>query len=136
LSISTDGGSTFTNKTTADGLGANFATSVYVAGGNVYATTPGGLSISTDGGATFTNKTTADGLGNDIVDGVFVVGSNVFAATRGGLSISTDCVSPPTGLPETGSNSAVISGFTAAAVGLLSAGVIALIMVRRRRASA
>ena len=85
LSISTDGGATFTNKTTANGLGDNLVPGVYVVGSNVYAATYGGLSISTDGGATFTNKTT------DIVYGVYAVGSNIYAATENsGLSISTD----------------------------------------------
>jgi hypothetical protein len=55
--------SSFTNKTTADGLGNNTVFDVYVVGSNVYAATDGGLSISTGGGATFSNKTTADGLG-------------------------------------------------------------------------
>ena len=82
--------SSFTNKTTADGLGDDVVNGVYVVGSNVYAATEGGLSISTDGGASFTNKTTEDGLGNIAVYGVYVVGSNVYAATYQGLSISTD----------------------------------------------
>ena len=86
--------STFTNKTTADGLGNNFVLGVYAVGSNVYAATIDGLSISTDGGATFTNRTTADGLGDNFVLGVYAVGSNVYAATAGGLSISADCASP------------------------------------------
>jgi hypothetical protein len=90
LSISTDGGATFTNRTTADGLAIDFVRGVYTVGGNVYAASNGGLSISTDGGATFTNRTTSDGLGNNIVWGVHVVGGHVYAATDGGLSISTD----------------------------------------------
>jgi hypothetical protein len=93
LSISTNGGTAFTNKTTADGLGGNIVFGVYADGSNVYAATSVGLSISTDGGATFTNKTTADGLGGNIVFGVYADGSNVYAATSVGLSISTDCVS-------------------------------------------
>ena len=82
--------SSFTNKTTANGLGSNSVEGVYVDGSNVYAGTDGGLSISTDGGAIFTNKTTTDGLGSNSVGGVYVVGSNVYAATQGGLNISTD----------------------------------------------
>ena len=81
----------FTNRTTADGLGNNSVRGVYVVGSTVYAATNGGLSISTDSGATFTNRTTSDGLGVNGVRGVYVDGSNVYAATRtGGLSISTD----------------------------------------------
>ena len=67
LSISTDGGNSFTNKTTANGLGSNIVYGVYAVGRTVYAATVGGLAISTDGGNTFTNKTTANGLGSNIV---------------------------------------------------------------------
>jgi len=90
LGISTDGGTSFTNRTTADGLGSNNVRGVFVVGSNVYAATNSGLSVSTDGGTTFTNRTTADGLGGNFVRVVFVVGSNVYAASSGGLSISTD----------------------------------------------
>ncbi|MBB3842005.1 parallel beta-helix repeat protein, partial [Runella defluvii] len=91
LSISTDGGATFTKKTTTNGLGNNTVYGVYAVGTTVYAATAGGLSISTDGGTTFTNRTTTtNGLGNDNVLGVYAVGSTVYAATAGGLSISTD----------------------------------------------
>ena len=97
LSISNDGGATFTTKTTANGLGSNTVYDVYVVGtgatAQVFAATEGGLSISNDGGATFTTKTTANGLGHNWVHDVYVVGSGssaqVFAATwAGGLSIS------------------------------------------------
>ena len=94
LSISTNGGITFSNKTTDDGLGSNFVRGVYVLGSNVYAATYGGLGISTDGGKSFSNKTTADGLDSLIVSGVDVYvyrkDTTVYAATGGGLSISTN----------------------------------------------
>ena len=57
LSISIDGGATFTNRTPEDGLGSNRVHGVYADGSTIYAATDGGLSISTDGGATFTNRT-------------------------------------------------------------------------------
>jgi hypothetical protein len=82
--------STFTNKTTVNGLGNNYVLGVYVDGSNVYAATIGGLSISANGGATFLNKTTGQGLGSNVVYGVYADGLNVYAATDGGLSISTD----------------------------------------------
>ena len=72
LSISTDGGTKFTNRTTADGLGDNRVNDVLVNGSTVYAATTGGLSISTDGGIKFTNRTTADGLGDNTVLGIAV----------------------------------------------------------------
>ncbi len=94
LSISTNGGSTFTNKTTTSGLGNNQLRGVYAVSGpnaaTVYAATSNGLSISTDGGTSFANKTNTNGLGNNFVFGVYVVGSTVYAATIGGLSISTN----------------------------------------------
>ena len=90
LGISTDGGTSFTNRTTTQGLGNNAVYEVFVSGSTVYAATFSGLGISTDGGASFTNRTTDDGLGNNTVFAVFVSGSTVYAATEGGLSISTD----------------------------------------------
>jgi hypothetical protein len=85
LSISTDGGTTFTNRTTANGLGDNEMFKVYADGNTVYAATLRGVSISTDGGTTFTN-----GLGDTSVNGVYAIGNTIYAATVGGLSISTD----------------------------------------------
>ena len=90
LSISTDGGVTFKNRTTEDGLGDNSVREVYADGSTVYAATKGGLSISTDGGVTFKNRTTKDGIGDNSVWGVYADGSTVYAATWVGLSISTD----------------------------------------------
>jgi hypothetical protein len=81
---------TYTNKTTANGLGDNTVLGVYVSGSTVYAGTIAGLSKSTDGGSIFTSKTTSNGLGNNIVFGVYAIGNTVYAATLGGLSISTD----------------------------------------------
>jgi hypothetical protein len=106
LSISTDGGATFTNKTTANGLGSNDVRGVFVVGSTVYAATypvgypgtGGGLSISTNGGDTFTNYTASNGLGSNEVTSVFVSGGKIYVGTRntdfvtpnGGLSISAD----------------------------------------------
>ncbi len=71
LSISTDGGVSFVNRTTADGLGDNDVNGVFAVGTTVYVATDGGLSISIDGGASFANRTTANGLGSNAVRGVF-----------------------------------------------------------------
>ena len=108
LSISTDGGATFANKTTTDGLGSNDVRGVFVVGSTIYAATypvgypgtGGGLSISTDGGTTWTTKTSAV-LGSNFVTSVYVVAGtpntiyvgtklNDYTAYDGGLSISTD----------------------------------------------
>ena len=48
LSISTNGGSSFTNYTTTSGLGSNTVLGVYANGGTIYAATFGGLSIASD----------------------------------------------------------------------------------------
>ena len=92
LGISTNGGTTFTYKTTANGLGSSTVNGVYAVGSTVYAATGGGLSISTDGGSTFSNKTIANGLGitNPNVNVVYAVGSTIYAGTQEGLGISTD----------------------------------------------
>ena len=89
LSISTNGGSTFTNKTTSDGLGSNNVLAVFVSGTTVYAATANGLSISTDGGSSFANYLLP---GSSYVNGVYAVGNTVYAATDGGLSISAPTV--------------------------------------------
>lgn len=84
---------TFTNYTTANGLGSNQVNGVYAVGSTIYAATSGGLSISTNGGTNFTNRTTANGLGSNTVFGVYADGSTIYAATSGGLSIYVE----PTG---------------------------------------
>ncbi len=91
LSISTNSGSTFSNKTkAANGLGNDLVNGLFVSSTKIYAATAGGLSISDNNGATFSNKTTANGLGSNIVNDVFVdaAGNNIYAATLSGLSIS------------------------------------------------
>jgi photosystem II stability/assembly factor-like uncharacterized protein len=44
VSISNDGGTSFTNDTTANGLGNNAVYGVFVSGSKVYAATGGGIS--------------------------------------------------------------------------------------------
>jgi hypothetical protein len=91
LSISNDGGATFTNRTVADGLGSEefpMISSVFVQGRTVYATTLLGLGVSTDGGATFRTRSSEHGLANNSALRVKVFGSKVYVSTTGGLSIS------------------------------------------------
>ena len=93
LSVSTDAGVNWTRYTTANGLGDNYVTAVYVSvsgsGSTIYAATMGGgVSVSTDGGTTWTNSTTANGLASNTVLGLTVVGTTIYAATAGGLSVS------------------------------------------------
>ena len=90
VSISTDGGNTFTNRTTANGLRSYSVYGVFATGSTVYAAMNDGLAISTNGGRNFTYRTTASGLGSNTVLSVFATGSTVYAATMYGLSISTN----------------------------------------------
>lgn len=90
LSISTDGGINYTNKTTADGLGSNGIFDVYVSGDTVVVATNNGVSISYNGGSTFTNKTTTNGLGNNQTRSVGISGGIIYVGTEGGLSLSAD----------------------------------------------
>ena len=94
LSISTDGGNTFANKTSANGLGDTLVNGVYAVGRTVFAATGSGLSISTDGGDTFANKTTDDGLGSNYAHGVFASDNKVYVATNKGLAVGA-CQPPP-----------------------------------------
>jgi hypothetical protein len=50
LSISSNGGTSFTNDTPENCLGGYFVSGVFVSGGTIYAATDGGLSISTGPG--------------------------------------------------------------------------------------
>ncbi len=93
--ITMTSGSSYVNRTTADGLGSNLVNSAFASGSTVYAATfpgiNGGLGISTDGGATFINRNTANSnLPNNYVNDVHVVDNTIFVATNGGLCISTD----------------------------------------------
>ncbi len=93
LSISVDGGRTFTNRTSSSGIGNGTreeVNAVFVSGFTVYAGTFTGLSISTDGGISFTNRTLANGIGSNIVYDVFMSGQTIYVATDNGLSISVD----------------------------------------------
>ena len=82
---------TFTNSTTANGLGDNYVLGVYESGGTIYAATyGGGLGTSTNGGVSWTNYTAANGLGSNLVLGVYESGGTIYAATDGGLSTSTN----------------------------------------------
>ena len=93
LSISTDGGNTFTNKITNGNPSSNGIKGVAVTSSGVIlvATTFDGVNISTDGGNTFNSKKTSDGLGSNNTQGIAVdAKGNIYVATVNGLSISVD----------------------------------------------
>ncbi|TAE07600.1 MAG: choice-of-anchor D domain-containing protein, partial [Bacteroidetes bacterium] len=92
LSVSTDGGNTFTNKSIA---GALSVLSFFADGGTFYVGANNGLSFSTDGGTTFKTRNNANsgigsGIGEWAVSKIYANGSTIYAATNGGLSFSTD----------------------------------------------
>lgn len=102
LGESKDGGATFTNKTTANGLMSNRILSVqYDATNNrLVAGTDAALSVSVYDTSdalpanhffpNFSNKTTADGLGSNLVNKVRVSSSGIiYAATNAGVSIES-----------------------------------------------
>ncbi len=91
LAISTNGGSSYTNRTIADGLGANAVFDIVKNGAMLYSCTGGGLSISSDGGSHFTNKTSGDSLHGDSCTDLSVNSSGqIFASSYNGFSLSTN----------------------------------------------
>lgn len=94
LAISYDGGLSFKNFTTANGLGGNKVTDVKVdANGVIYASTYGGLGISNDGGNSFVNRTAADnGIVNinNQINALDIGNNKIYLATGSGVSVSTD----------------------------------------------
>jgi ligand-binding sensor domain-containing protein len=94
LSISTDGGITFTTKTISDGIGINYIRRIFIdSNDDVYLATGEGVSISRDGGQTFTHNI-VNGLGtNGYNTGSVAVDSSgiIFAAGWGlGVYVSND----------------------------------------------
>ncbi|MCK5073015.1 MAG: hypothetical protein KAQ98_06280 [Bacteriovoracaceae bacterium] len=89
LYISSDGGATFTNASTAIGLGGNRVNSIHVtSAGHIYVATTNGLSYSTNNGESFSTYSISDGLGANTVNNVYIsTAGNIFAATTNGLSI-------------------------------------------------
>ena len=70
LSISSNNGGSFSNKSTSEGLASTDVRGVFVDdSGKIYVGTASGLSISTDGGSSFVTRTTSQGLGNDTCRG-------------------------------------------------------------------
>ena len=86
LSVSSNGGLTWINYTTANGLGSNTVYDVYaVSGSSIYAATASGL--STYNGTSWANQTTANGLPSNIIYGVSFAGPWICVATDNGVSI-------------------------------------------------
>lgn len=125
LSLATDfvaaaNTATFTNKTTANGLGSNYIWDVTVnSDGDIFIATEVGLAFSTDGGTSIYNRTTSQGLAEDSVNAVFVDSSdNIWAATDAGVSYSTDDASSFTSKTEADG----VGGIVSVGLGKISGG--------------
>ncbi len=100
LSISTDGGNTFANRTSADGLADNTAQGgVYVSGKNVFTgtATTEGFAVSTDGGASFTtySSTKGDCVLSGGVTAIFGAGNKMHLASGvNGVYRANDATNP------------------------------------------
>jgi hypothetical protein len=78
LALSTNGGSSFTTKTTGNGLPSNNILFVHVPnidGQTIYLGTEGGLAISTDGGANWTTRYTGS---DSNINGIITYGSDIW----------------------------------------------------------
>lgn len=93
LSISNNGGSSFTvNRTTANGLFANYVQNIYLKGAGVmYLATDKGVSISSDSGTTFTaSRPAAWYTGGVTVTAVYEKAGTIYAAAYPSFYQSTD----------------------------------------------
>jgi hypothetical protein len=82
---------TWSNKTSSNGLGATDVKSVVASGNTLYAGTLNGLSVSTDYGATWLNK--LSGLGGGSYDGIWSLaadGNTIYCGTVGGVSVTSN----------------------------------------------
>lgn len=82
--------STYSIKTTANGLGSGVVNDVKISGNYVFAATTGGVSVSIDGGNSFANKTTSNGLPSNTIKSIDMIGNVVYAGTDLGLAISSN----------------------------------------------
>ena len=86
LLTSTNGGSTWTQHWSGNGLADDGVLGIALNGSTIYAGTTSGLSVSFDGGTTWTTK-----LPGQSVSRVAFAGTTIYAATYGGgLAISND----------------------------------------------
>lgn len=92
LSISSDGGKTFTTKTIADGLNNLDVVSVMANGENVYAATKDTINVSHDEGKTFTaiDAKTFNGATISYITGSPTDPNTIYVGTDKGLYLSSD----------------------------------------------
>jgi hypothetical protein len=95
VGISTNGGLSFTEATTTNGLGGNETSSIAVgdsllAAGS-YST---GLSLSRDGGKSFINFTTVNGLGGNMVYCISIRNGAIYASTSDGFNPTITIMRP------------------------------------------
>jgi len=90
LAISRNGGETFENRTTANGLGHSYVSEVFESGDTLYAMTQAGLSFSVDGGVSFINKTISNEIGENNTNSFYRKGNIIYVAAYQALWKSTD----------------------------------------------
>ena len=96
--MSQNGGLTWTNYGTANGLPAAGLLDVYAVGNTIYtAAFQGGIGISTDNGASWRHVTRADGLSSNSVLGITASAGSIYTAMGynanedvGGVNVSPD----------------------------------------------
>jgi alpha-tubulin suppressor-like RCC1 family protein/ligand-binding sensor domain-containing protein len=92
FSVSEDGGVTYVNRTTVNGLSSNTIYSIATFGSNMYVVTAAGIDVSYDWGETFS---VATGLSNTQLDSIKTdvamdSNSTIFVSTPIGIGVSTD----------------------------------------------
>ena len=91
MSTSTDGGVSWNNFTTADGLSGNSVRGVYADGAEIWAATTARLNHSVDSGASWTWYSTVEGMGSNYGHDVGLVNGRMFVPTNdGGVSVTSD----------------------------------------------
>lgn len=90
LAISTDDGSTWANKSMAQGLPSNVVTAIGVSGSDIAAGTQKGVAISADSGNSFTIIHEGNGLVSNKINDVIYLPPNLYVATPQGINISND----------------------------------------------
>jgi len=88
LAVSTDGGITYTNKTTGDGLSGNNIQEISRDSGILYIATDFGITIDNNGSLTIRDN--SDGMASASTWDVSAVGSDLYVANNSSLAVSTD----------------------------------------------
>jgi ligand-binding sensor domain-containing protein len=93
LSISSNSGTSWTTKTTSNGLAHNQINDTYAVGIDIFVATENGLSVSDNNGETFETMTTTEGLPSNQIKKIYKdLAGKFYFATPNGLAKSSDFV--------------------------------------------